>query len=149
MLYIEYHNLKKEYKEADKYYDKILEKKAKLYYGTQPGAVDTSKEIVGGGVITDKFCLFIQQLEKLEPELNKARNDRDLKNYFLKKKEIELRESSELLDRIYVLRYLGKMKVNHIAIRINYSREQTYRYLREIEEKCNYDTKWHKTYSIM
>lgn len=134
-LYEEYHKLLKEYKELDKNYDKILEKKARAILNTQPGAVDTSKDNVSGGKKKNPIEVFVEELEKIEPELNKARNDRDLKGYFLKKKELELRESKEVNDRLYVMYYLDNMKVKHIAIKINYSKEQTYRYIREIEEK--------------
>ena len=36
---------------------------------------------------------------------------------------------------VYYLRYVKKMKVIHIEFKINYSKEQTYRKIREIEEK--------------
>lgn len=137
MLYIEYHTLAKEYKELDKNYDKILEKKARAILNTQPGAVDTSKDNVSGGKKKNPIEVFVEELEKIEPELNKARNDRDLKGYFLKKKEIELRSSQEVNDRLYVMYYLDNMKVKHIAYKVSYTREWTYELIGKLRESLN------------
>lgn len=141
MLYEEYHDLKLKYNEAKRDYEKALDKKVKLFYDTQPQAVKV-KEIVNHiSPTSDKFLNYCADIEIVEFEIDKTRNILGVREYQLKLKEKELRESEELLDKIYVLKYLHRMKVKHIAIRINYSREQTYRYLREIEEKLKDDTK--------
>jgi len=136
-LYEEYYDLFKKYNNAKWHYEDKLRKKALLIIQTQPGAIDTTKENVKGGKITDKFELFVSQLEKLDPELQTARNERDLLAYLLKKKEKELRGSKDIIDRVYVLKYLDKRKARHISIIINYSLSRTYDLINEIEKKLN------------
>ncbi len=133
-LYEEHYEIFKKYKEAKKNYDKKLEKKALLILQTQPRAIDTSKEKINGGTFVNKFEEFVKQLEKLDPELQKARNERDLQEYFLKKKVIELKNSKEIKDKIYYYKYVERLKVRHIPCKVNYSKRQVYRYLEEIEE---------------
>ena len=96
-LYEEHYEILKKYKDAKRIYDSKLEKKALLFLQTQPGAIDTSKENINGGTFVNKFEEFVKQLEKLDPELQKARNERDLQEYFLKKKELELKNSDKYM----------------------------------------------------
>lgn len=137
MLYIEYHTLSKEYKDADKHYDDVLEKKARIYFKPLLGASDPSKEIVGGGKRENPIEAFVEQIEQLDVDLQEARNIRDLKGYLLKKKEIELRESKEVNDRLYVMYYLDNMKVKHIAYKVSYTREWTYELINKLKESLN------------
>lgn len=136
-LYEEHYEILKKYKDVKRIYESKLEKKALLILRTQPRAIDTAKENVKGGKITDKFELFVSQLEELDPEIQTARNERDLLAYLLEKKEKELRDSKDIMDRIYVLKYLDKRKARHIAIIINYSLSRTYDLINEIEKKLN------------
>jgi len=136
-LYEEYYDLFKKYQRAKFHYEKKLEKKALLIIQTQLGAVDTTKEKINGGKIENKIERFVCELEELDPEIQTARNERDLLAYLLKKKEKELRDSKDIMDRIYVLKYLDKRKARHIAIIINYSLSRTYDLINEIEKKLN------------
>lgn len=134
-LYEEYIRIKRKYKDASKTYDKVLERKARLYFDMEPKAVDVSKERVNGGKREDQFASFVANLEEIDIELHKARNERDLQNYFLKKKELELRESQEVINKIYAYRYIDRMKVKHIALKVHYGKTKIYEYINEIEEK--------------
>lgn len=136
-LYEEHYEILKKYKKADKIYNKVLEKKALLVLKTQPKSVDTTKENVSGGKNIDNFALFVEKLEKLDPEIQRTRNERSLQEYFLKKKTIELKNSKEVLDKIYYYRFVERLKVRYIPYKINYSRSRTYDLLKEIEETLN------------
>lgn len=137
-LYEEHYEILKKYKEANKNYNKVLEKKVLLVLKTQPAAVDTTKENVNGGTFVNKFEEFVKQLEKLDPELQKARNERDLQEYFLKKKELELKNSDNVLDKVYYYKYVaGIKKTWQIAIKINYGKSRTYDFVQEIKNKLN------------
>lgn len=134
-LFIEYEELKKKYLIAKGRYDNLLEKKAMLIIQTQPKAMDFSKEPTTGGKVINKFDEFVQRLEKLDPELQVARNERDLQEYLLKKKEIELKESKNILDQIYYSRFIKRYQIRPICIKFSYSRRQINRYLEEISKK--------------
>ncbi len=146
MICVEYDNIYKNYKDADKIYDNILEKKAKLYFSTQPKSVDLTKEVVDGGITVDKFGLYVEKLEQLDIDLQKIRNDRDINIYLLKKKQIEYEEEIKRLEvnsieldkeaiynLIYYFRFIKHFKVRHIASKVNYSTRRTYEILEEIK----------------
>ena len=78
--------------------------------------------------------MFVEKLEKIDPEIQRTRNERDLQEYFLKKKTMELKSSKEIKDKIYYYKYVERLKVRHIPCKVNYSKRQVYRYLEEIEE---------------
>lgn len=140
-LYEEHYRELKEYKKLDIQYNNLLSKKAQAYYSTQPKAIDFDKELIKGGKQKNVFEEFMIKVEKIDMELQKSRCERDMKAYFLKKKELELKNSAKLLNRVYYYRHIENMKVKHIAMRIGYSKEQTYRFLKEINEKLKNDTK--------
>lgn len=140
-LFVEYELLKRECKAAKRDYDKALEKKAEYYYSVLPGASDTSKELIKTECTNDKFLNYTIKIQEIDSEIEVRKNLYGNLSYRLKLKEIELRNSKELLDRIYVYRYLDRYKVNKIARIVEYSREQTYRKIREIDKKINDDTK--------
>lgn len=140
-LFLEHYEIKQKYLKEKNKYDSLIEKKAMLMIQTQPKATDLTKEPVSGGGNSNAMEMFVQRLEELDPEITIARNKRDLEEYLLKKKEIELSTSSDTLDKVYYLKYVKRMKVRHISINIGYSKEQTYRKLREIEQKMKDDTK--------
>lgn len=140
-VFVEYELLKRECKAAKRDYDKALEKKAEYYYSVLPGASDTSKKLIKTECTNDKFLNYTIKIQEIDSEIEVRKNLYGNLSYRLKLKEIELRNSKELLDRIYVYRYLDRYKVNKIARIVEYSREQTYRKIREIDKKINDDTK--------
>lgn len=140
-LFLEHYEIKQKYLNAKYKYDKLIEKKAMLVISTQPKATNLDKELVKGGIPTDKFENFVERLEMLDPEIQLARNERDMQEYFLKKKEIELSNSDDVLDKIYYLKYVKHYKVRNVGTNINYSRAQVYRKLEEINQKLKDETK--------
>lgn len=133
-LFIEHYEILNKYKNAVKKYDNLLEKKARLILNMQPKGTDYSKESISGGSTFNKFDDFVIKLEKLDPDLQNARNEKDIQEYFLKKKELELKDSNEILDKIYYLKYIKRLKVKYIAINVSYSKMQVYRKLEIIEK---------------
>lgn len=147
-LFEEHYQMLKKYKSASNEYDKVLERKAKLYFSTQPKAVDTSTEKVDGGTKRNVFEEFVQKLETLDIDLGQARNERDLQKYLLKKKELEYEEYIKGLEinnieldniavdnLIYYYTFIKHMKIKHIATKINYTREWTYTLFNKIKNK--------------
>lgn len=132
-LFIEYELLKRECKLAKREYDKALEKKAEYYYSVLPGASDTSKELIKTECTNDKFLNYTIRIQEIDSEIDVRKNLYGNLSYRLKLKEIELRNSKELLDRIYTYRYLDKLKVKMIGIKIRYGKSQTYDYITKIK----------------
>lgn len=132
-LFIEHYKLNEEYKEAKKEFDKALEKKSQLLYSVVPKSANFENELVKGSS-SNKFLNYTIKMEEIDKEINVRRNLRDVLAYRLKLKEIELKKSDNILDKVYYLKIVERMKVKYISIKINYSKEQTYRFLKKIAE---------------
>lgn len=134
-LFIEYEKLYKEYKEAKKEYEKALNKKAEYLYSILPGANKSDGQGTFTFKISNKPLNYTIQITEIEKEIEVRRNLQDNILYRLKLKELELRDSKNILDKIYVMRFIDRIKVRHIAYKINYSTRQTYRIIEELKEK--------------
>ena len=132
-LFVEHYKLNEEYKEAKKEFDKALEKKSQLLYSVVPKSANFENELVKGSS-SNKFLNYTIKMEEIDKEINVRRNLRDVLAYRLKLKEIELKKSDNILDKVYYLKIVERMKVKYISIKINYSKEQTYRFLKKIAE---------------
>lgn len=134
-LFVEHYRLNEEYKEAKKAFDKALEKKSELLYSVVPKSANFENELVKGSS-SNKFLNYTIKMEEIDKEINVRRNLRDVLAYRLKLKEIELKKSDNILDKVYYLRIVERIKVRQICIKINYSKTQTYRILEEVRKKC-------------
>ena len=135
-LFIEHYKLNEEYKEAKKEFEKALAKKSQLLYSVVPKSANFENELVKGSS-SNKFLNYTIKMEEIDKEINVRRNLRDVLEYRLKLKEIELNNSSNILDKVYLLRYVDERKVRYICIKTNYSKTQIYRILEEIKKKIN------------
>lgn len=135
-LFVEHYHLNEEYKEAKKEFEKALAKKSQLLYSIVPRSANFENELVKGSS-SNKFLNYTIKMEEIDKEINVRRNLRDVLAYRLKLKEIELKESSELMDKIYLLRYVDRLKVKHITYKLNYSRQRIYQLLNEISERLD------------
>ena len=133
-LFIEHYKLNEEYKEAKKEFEKALAKKSQLMYSVLPKSANSEIELVKGSS-SNKFLNYTIKMEEIDKEINVRRNLRDVLEYRLKLKEIELNNSSNILDKVYLLRYVDERKVRYICIKTNYSKTQIYRILEEIKKK--------------
>ena len=132
-LFVEHYRLNEEYKEAKKEFDKALEKKSQLLYSIVPKSANFENELVKGSS-SNKFLNYTIKMEEIDKEINVRRNLRDVLAYRLKLKEIELKKSDNILNKVYYFKIVERMKVKYISIKINYSKEQTYRFLKKIAE---------------
>ena len=139
-LFVEHYHLNEEYKEAKKEFEKALAKKSQLLYSVVPKSANFENELVKGSS-SNKFLNYTIKMEEIDKEINVRRNLRDVLEYRLKLKEIELKKSDELADKIYILKYIEHLKVKYISIKVNYSKAQTYRILDEILTKIKNETK--------
>lgn len=134
-LFVEHYHLNEEYKEAKKEFEKALAKKSQLLYSIVPRSANFENELVKGSS-SNKFLNYTIKMEEIDKEINVRRNLRDVLAYRLKLKEIELKKSDNILDKVYYLRIVERIKVRQICIKINYSKTQTYRILEEVRKKC-------------
>ena len=133
-IYVLYEDCKNKYSELQKMYSKILEQQESLFAKTQPKSINLNKISVDGGKtsnVIDSYLIMKEkkQIDKRLKEIKILLNER---KSLLEKKEIELRNSKEWIDKIYVYKYLNKSKVKEIINIMPYEAAQVYRLLNEI-----------------
>lgn len=143
MFYIEYHDLFKKYKQAEKKYYKALDKKSKLVYSIEPHAAQYKEILVDYSYSNpdEGFINYSSDIDEVNELINETRNNKDVLEYELKKKEKELRYSCDIYDKIYVYQWLERKKVNNYYKLLPYSKRQIYRFIHEIRENLYQDEK--------
>ena len=135
MIYIEYEAYKSKYYDTQKQYNDILNEKEKLFSMTQPKTMKYDGEPVKGGVhknIFDEY-LRLKEQKNIDQRLIEIKAILEDRENLLKLKEEELKNSSNIQDKIYVYRYINRMKIYKISRMVGYSEAQIYRLLRVIK----------------
>jgi len=130
-MYIEYNELLKQFKRAEKNYNEALEKKSKLILSVMPGAVKP-KEVISPDTNLINYTSEIDEVDNL---INQSRNTRDMLNYELKKKLIKMKEEGDVYDKIYIYRWIEHRSVYKFHKLVGYSKTQVYDYISEMKKK--------------
>lgn len=127
-VYIVYEDFKNKYFESQNKYDEILREKEYLFSKTQPKAARTDKIIISGtkSNVFDEY-LIVKEKKRIDQRLEEIKAIVEDRAKLLKLKEVELRHSKNIWDKIYTLRYLDNLHVKEIAMVLNYSKIQIYR----------------------
>ena len=136
-MYIEYHELLKKCKEAEKNYNEALEKKSKLILAVLPGSSKPKEVMVSGGHASSdlKLINYTSEIDQVDNLINQSRNTRDMLNYELKKKLIKMREEGDIYDKIYIYRWIEHKSVYKFHKLVGYSKTQVYDYISEMKKK--------------
>ena len=136
MLYVEYHEYKTKFHNAQRDFDSILSEKELLFAKTQPKATTYDKEIVSGGLFTNTFDNYVIEKEKknIDKRLGEARSILEDRARLLDIKERELRQSKDWYDKIYVYRFIENMPVDKIKNIMPYCRANIYNIINKILE---------------
>lgn len=136
MIYLEYEECKKKYIEIKGALEWAIAEKEKAFMETQPKSTKFDKISVEGGVRSSAFDKYLITVEKkqLDAYIEEARKLVDTRFKLLKDKELELRNSNEWIDKIYVYRYIDKLPVKAMIHLIPYEEAQMYRILQEIKK---------------
>lgn len=136
MLYLEYERYRRSYYDAQRQYDAILQEKTRLFAQTQPRAARMDAERVMSSTIVNTFDAYLiaKEERRIDERLCEARSLLDGRECLLKQKEQELRQSKDVFDRIYRLRYIEHAKISRITREVCYSRAQVFRILDEMRQ---------------
>ena len=136
-MYIEYHELLKKCKEAERNYNEALEKKSKLILAVLPGSSKPKEVMVSGGhaSLDLKLINYTSEIDQVDNLINQSRNTRDMLNYELKKKLIKMREEGDIYDKIYIYRWIEHKSVYKFHKLVGYSKTQVYDYISEMKKK--------------
>lgn len=134
-MYLEYHELLKKYKDAERNYYDALDRKTQLLYSVTPHGTEAKPIINHLSNLSpdEQFNIYTREIQEVDLLINSTRNNKDALERELKRKEKDLRESKDIYDRIYVYVWLEHKKSKHFCKLINYSRRQTDRKIEEIE----------------
>ena len=134
-MYIEYHSLLKKYKESERRYNESLEEKSKLILAVMPKASQFKDVIVSGGSYSDWNLIdYSSKIDDVDKLINQSRNTRDMINYELKKIELQMKNSDDVLDKIYYYKWIKRLSPYKFNRIIGYSIRQTYYYIEEIKK---------------
>lgn len=135
-MYIEYNELLKQFKRAEKNYNEALEKKSKLILSVMPGAVKPKEVMITTNTSPDTNLInYTSEIDEVDKLINQSRNTRDMLNYELKKKLIKMKEEGDVYDKIYLYRWIEHRSVYKFYRLVGYSRPQVYRFISEMKEK--------------
>lgn len=136
MKYLEYVKCKVSYEKILNVLESIVEEKEQIFISTQPKATKLDKLSVEGGVKPNLFDEYLIKVEKkqLDLKLKEAQKLVDTRYKLLKEKELDLRNSKEWIDKIYVYKFIEKLPVKAIIHLIPYEEAQIYRIITEIKK---------------
>ena len=136
-MYLDYHELLKKLKEAEKQYRDALDAKAKLLYNVTPHSIEI-KPIVNHLSNTspdDKLVEYTAEIDGVENMINITRNTRDCIRYELKKREIELKQSNDEKDNLYYYKWIKRMSPYKFYRIMGCSIRKIYNLIKEMKEE--------------
>lgn len=136
MVYMAYVDCKAKYLLTKRDYDALISEKERLFAQTQPKATRFDKEKVKNSNISNAFddYLIAKEQKRLDERLEEIRSIVQDRGKLLEIAETELRQSKDIFDRIFRMRYLDGYSCARIAKAIHYSRSQVYRILDVMRE---------------
>ena len=142
-MYLEYHELLKKYKDAERRYNESLEERSKLILAVMPKATQVKEVMTSGGNTSSDWKLidYASEIDEVDKLINQSRNARDMMSYELKKKEREMRTNGDVYDKIYVYKWIERKSVYNFYRLTGYSRPQVYIFISEMKEKLYGKTK--------
>ena len=144
MVFREYEQHKTKLNNSIIKYEKLLDDRERLFNITQPKGINPSKEKIKSSVKESPYDVYLIEKEKrnLDDRIEEALKLIDKRKNLLENVKFKLLESDELIDEVYICRYMKRMKVRQISQKINYSEPQTYRMLSTIRKIIEDDRKW-------
>ena len=135
-MYLEYHELLKKLKNAERNYNEALEKRSQLLLAVMPGAVKAKEVMTISNTSPDgKLIDYTSEIDEVDKLINQSRNTRDMLNYELKKKLIKMKEEGDVYDKIYIFRWIEHRSVYKFHKLVGYSKSQVYDYISKMKEK--------------
>lgn len=133
MIWLEYRDLNTKFLEAQRIFGQVVDEKERLFAMTQPKAVITDKVSVVGGATPNVFEKYL--IEKEEKEIDQriaeAKSILAEREHLLRIKEIELRRSGHIYDKVCRMYFLDGIKPYLISRKLHYSKSQIYRIIKK------------------
>ncbi len=136
MIYEDYFKKFLKYKEEKSKINKLEDKKIVLM-----GMVDVQASNPNKGnkndIKDDKMSRYAAELEELENKIKKKKNlINEIVNQ-MKCKELELKDSDELLDKAYYFKYIKKYKWFQLCTALNFEKTRMYEKINKLDENLS------------
>lgn len=141
MLYLDYEDFRMDYLENERFYQRLLDEKEKLWMRTQPKASKIGSDKIVSGYqdnCMDEYLISMEQ-KRLEQKLAEYKSILDAKAELMERKRQDLLDSRYVEDRVYCMRYFDGYKVPVIARKVHFSASTVYRILKQIKKNLNYE----------
>lgn len=136
MLYIDYVILKQSYDESLRRLKELLDRKEEAFTRTLPNAIRYDLQKVMHSVSTNSALDdYVMDVEKIDQQIRSAKIILMDRKDMLDLKEEELKKSRDVDDRVYYLKYIQRLTVEQIAIRMHYSEGNIYYHLAKIKHQ--------------
>ncbi len=136
MLYVDYVILKQSYDESLRRLKELLDKKEEAFTRTLPNAIRYDLQKVMHSVSTNSALDdYVMDVEKIDQQIRSAKIILMERKDMLDLKEEELKKSRDTDDRVYFLKYIQRLTVEQIAIRMHYSEGNIYYHLAKIKHQ--------------
>lgn len=99
--------------------------------------ISMKSDITGKGGFSDKMASLIAKKVDLEDIIKAQKTLFNTRKKRMKKYLRKLKESEDIMDVIYRLKFIDKEKVKNIARGVHFSREYTYELISRIRRKIN------------
>ena len=137
MIYEEYYKKYLIFKRTKDKISILENKKISLMSNIEIKSNDPSKDIIRTNSKKDTMSDYVAELEIIDEKLEKEKKiKKEIESQLLEKEE-ELRNSKETFDKIYLYKYVDKLKYHQICRKIGYEKSSFYNFLEEITKKLN------------
>lgn len=139
MIYAEYEKMWAVIRKQEKELFELINQRDELFSKTQPKATTLDKEIVDGSHKGNMLESYVIKEEYYTKRIDQLQISLDDRYQALNRKKEELRQSKNIFDRIYYLKYIEKLSTFKIAKITGYDRTSVWRYIKKIEKSisCN------------
>lgn len=139
MIFLHYVRLRRHYGDILARLEDYIEQEARLFQGTQPHP-PSADGIGGGSGQHDKMAAYVAKKAELEEGRKEAAEAVETYTRALETLRAQLMASPDEMDRVYVARYIRRLKVHQVAARLAMSESTVYRILREIRTLTEKDS---------
>ena len=144
-LYMEYERVRSKYTRLQEQFCKIILEKERLITRTMPSAIRYDKDKVQNTIDGNPLENYVISAEEkgIDDKIARFRTLLDDWKLLLDIKEQELRKSKDIINRVYVCRYLDGFSVNRICRALHYEKSRIYQFLEQIS--LNIGKNWKNT----
>lgn len=136
-MYLEYHELLKQYKEANREFNNALDKNSALLKSVSLKAAQYQEVLINHTHVSsdDKLINYLSEIDEIRRLIDEGRNATRELDQELRKIEIKLKDSDDVKDRIYYYKWIRRMSPYKFYRIIGYSIRQTYNLMNEMKKE--------------